>query len=126
MRRRPGPLICVLWPSVAAKKFQQEQISTMSSYDDALVLVIAKIRSTINEDWVADFDIDAATRFNDDLELESIEFVKIADAVQQHYGARLDIVAWLSGKTIHELISLSVGDLAGYIASETGSGTVGA
>ena len=87
-----------------------------SSYDDILQVVIAKIRATINEDWIQDFDIEADTRFNDDLELESIEFVKIADAIQAHFGTRLDIVGWLSGKSIQELIGLSVGDLAGFIS----------
>jgi len=87
-----------------------------SSHDDILAVVIAKIRSTINEDWIQDFDIEADTRFNDDLELESIEFVKIADAIQAHFGTQLDIIGWLSGKSIQELIGLSVGDLSGFIA----------
>jgi acyl carrier protein len=85
-------------------------------YDDILAVVIAKIRSTINEDWIQEVEILPETRFNEDLELESIEFVKIADAIQAHYGTRLDVVGWLSGKSIQELISLSVGDLTGYIA----------
>jgi acyl carrier protein len=83
---------------------------------EVLSLVIDKIRSTINEDWIQDFEIGPETRFGDDLEIESIEFVKIADAIQTHYGARLDIASWLSGKSIHELIGLNVGELTGYIA----------
>lgn len=86
-----------------------------SEPDPVLTLVIDIIRSTVNEDWIQDFDIDAETRFNDDLELESIEFVKIADALQAHYGPRIDMLDWLSGKSVHELISLSVGELAAYI-----------
>lgn len=86
------------------------------SYDQVLAVVTQQIRSTINEDWITDFEIGPETRFNDDLELESIEFVKIADAIQNHYGSQLAIIAWLSGKSIHELIGLSVGDLTGYIA----------
>jgi acyl carrier protein len=85
-------------------------------YDEVLTVVVDKIRSTIAEDWIQDVEIGPATRFNDDLEIESIEFVKIADAIQLHYGTQLDVVGWLAGKSIQELISLSVGDLAGYIA----------
>lgn len=89
----------------------------MSTSPEAiLALVTERIRSTVNEDWVQDFEIGPETRFNDDLELESIEFVKIADAIQAHYGSQLGIIAWLSGKSIHELIGLSVGDLVDYIA----------
>jgi acyl carrier protein len=84
--------------------------------DEILGIVIETIRSTINEDWIADFPIGPETRFHDDLELESIEFVKIADAVQARFGTALDIAGFLSGRGIQELIALSVGDLAGYIA----------
>jgi phosphopantetheinyl transferase (holo-ACP synthase)/acyl carrier protein len=87
-----------------------------NSYDDVLAAVIAQIRTTINEDWIQDFHIDAETRFDGDLELESIEFVKIADAIQAHFGTQADVAGWLSGKSIQELIGLSVGDLAGFIA----------
>jgi len=82
---------------------------------DTLAVVIDTIRTTIAEDWLEDFDIDAATTFNNDLEIESIEFVKIADALQRRYGNVIDIAGWLSGKDIHELIALSVGDLADFI-----------
>jgi len=92
----------------------------MSAHDEAILAeIIATIRTTINEDWIVDFEIGRETRFNEDLELESIEFVKIADALQARFGAKLDLVGWLTGKTIHELIGLSVGDLAAYIAGAT-------
>lgn len=88
----------------------------MSAADaDIFEFVVATIRRTINEDWIADFEITRDTRFNDDLELESIEFVKIADRLQAHYGDRLDIAGWLSGKSVAALIGLSVGVLTGYI-----------
>jgi acyl carrier protein len=91
--------------------------SNMKVNDPVLALVIEKIRSTINEDWIQDIEIERSTRFNDDLEIESIEFIKIANAIQQHYGARLDVAGWLSGKGIHELIALSVGDLSDYVTA---------
>ncbi|MFN4328863.1 MAG: acyl carrier protein [Limnobacter sp.] len=89
----------------------------MTQHDDILALVIDKIRTTINEDWILDYEIGMDTQFNEDLEIESIEFVKIANAIQQHYGQGLNIAAWLSGKTINELIGLNVGTLVDYIAS---------
>lgn len=99
----------------------------MSRHAEAtLDTVIEHIRSTVNEDWIADFAIDRTTRFNDDLELESIEFVKIAESLQKHYGSGLAIIEWLSGKSIHELIGLSVGDLADYIAAATAPAPVSA
>jgi len=83
--------------------------------DSVLAVVIEKIRSTICEDWILDYEIGPESRFNDDLEIESIEFIKIANAIQQSFCAQLNIAGWLAGKTIHELIGLSVGELASYI-----------
>ncbi|HEY3698181.1 MAG TPA: hypothetical protein VGK97_02545 [Spongiibacteraceae bacterium] len=83
--------------------------------DAILQQVIAAIRSAIAEDWVMDFAIDADTSLNDDLEIESIEFVAIAEALQKLFGAQVDIIGWLSGKDIHELIALTVGDLANFV-----------
>lgn len=93
-----------------------------SRFDEVLTVVIATIRQTIAEDWIADFPIDADSRFNQDLEIESIEFVRIADALQRHYGQQLNIAGWLSGRTIHELIGLSTGELARHITASLDTG----
>jgi acyl carrier protein len=85
-------------------------------HNEILATVSGIVRRTIDEDWIADYEIGFDTSFYDDLEIESIEFVKIADAIQLHYGTQLEIATWLSGKTIRELIGLSVGQLTDYIA----------
>ncbi len=89
----------------------------MTSLESVFTAIIATIRATIAEDWVGAYPFTADTRFNRDLEIESIEFVKIADAIQTHFGRDLDILGWLAGKTIDELIGLSVGELAAHIHS---------
>jgi acyl carrier protein len=85
--------------------------------EQVLIVVADTIRKTIAEDWIEAFDIGRETRFSDDLEIESIEFVKLADALQTRFGTDIDLVGWLSGKTIHELIKLNVGEIADYIAT---------
>ena len=55
------------------------------------------------------------TSFNADLELESIEFVALAEKLQQHYG--IDFVSWISGKELDQIIALTVGELVEFIAS---------
>jgi len=85
--------------------------------DQILASLVETIRRTINEDWIEDFPITRETRFHDDLELESIEFVKIADAIQARFGKTIDIAGFLSGRSIQDLIALSVGDLADFIAA---------
>ncbi len=56
------------------------------------------------------------TTFNGDLELESIEFVTLAEKLQLHYGSQVDFVGWISGKELDQIISLTVGELVEFIA----------
>ena len=61
--------------------------------------------------------ITLTTSFNGDLELESIEFVALAERLQQHYGAQVDFVGWISAKELDAIIGLTVGELVEFIAS---------
>jgi acyl carrier protein len=88
------------------------------SQEEVLAVVTDCIRSTINEDWIQLVEIEEETRFYEDLEIESIEFVKITLTIQKHFDTDLGIVAWLSAKKIQELIGLSVGELSHYIFSK--------
>jgi acyl carrier protein len=57
------------------------------------------------------------TSFNADLQLESIEFVALAEKLQLHYGAGVDFVGWISSKELDQIIALSVGELVEFIVS---------
>ncbi len=59
--------------------------------------------------------ISKATSFNGDLELESIEFVALAEKLQERFG--VDFVGWISGKELDQIIQLTVGELVEFIAS---------
>jgi acyl carrier protein len=86
--------------------------------DQALIREIsAVIREAVAEDWIQHFEIDADTRFSDDLELESIELVTIAAGLQQHFGEHVDLIGWLSAQAFDELIALRVGHVAEFVSS---------
>ncbi|MEO8839941.1 MAG: acyl carrier protein [Kofleriaceae bacterium] len=57
------------------------------------------------------------TSFNGDLELESIEFVALAEKLQHEFGERVDFVGWISGKELDQIIQLTVGELVEFIRS---------
>ena len=57
------------------------------------------------------------TKFNSDLELESIEFVALAEKLQLHYGNKVDFVGWISQKELDQIIALTVGELVEFIAT---------
>ena len=85
---------------------------------ESTVATLARmIEEVIGEDWDPDIEIRAETSFSEDLELESIEFVALAEKLQAHYGDRLDFVGWLSEKELDEIIQLRVGDVAEFIDS---------
>lgn len=64
--------------------------------------------------WAA--GIAAGTSLHDDLELESVELVALAAALRDRYGPTVDLQAYLVGLDLDQLIELTVGDLAGYLA----------
>ena len=77
--------------------------------------VVQLIREVIGEDWELDAPITRETSFSEDLELESIEFVALAEKLQERYGSDVDFVDWLSGKELDEIIGLRVGAVVEYI-----------
>ena len=87
-----------------------------------LEVIIGLIREAVNEDWIEDFEIDADTNFNDDLELESIELVVIAEKIQSHYGAAIDFNNWLGSLELDQMMALTVGQLADFVKAQTSKG----
>jgi len=88
---------------------------------EILTTVTALLDQVIGEEYELDVDITMETSFADDVELESIEFVKLSELLQQRYGDRVDFVGWFSGLDVEQIISLTVGELVAFIYGEVGS-----
>ncbi len=73
------------------------------------------LRDVVGEELDELGPLTVETRFGDDLELESIEFVALADRLQATYGDRVPFVDWLSTMDLDQIIALRVGDLVEYI-----------
>lgn len=78
--------------------------------------VRATLVDVIGEDYLLDIPIDMDTAFDADLQLESIEFVALAERLQERYGARVDFASWIAGLELVELVDLRVGQLVQFIA----------
>lgn len=83
--------------------------------DAVLTDVVGMLVEVLGDEFLVEIDIDAATRFNEDLAIESIEFVALAEKLKMRYGTRVDLVAFLADKDIDEIMALTVGQLASYI-----------
>lgn len=80
----------------------------------------------IGEDYIIDLDIGMGTSFNAGLELESIEFVRLAAKLTEHYGERVNFVAFLADKKIDEIIALTVGEVVSHVADCMATSAAGA
>jgi acyl carrier protein len=87
----------------------------MTAHDDILRTVERVIVEIAGDELLLAGPITMATSFNRDLELESIEFVAMAEKLQEHY--ELDFVDWISKKELDQIIALTVGELVEFIAS---------
>lgn len=98
---------------------EPEDERSMSATQEAVLATVARILvEVIGEEWADETPIELDTSFADDLELESIEFVALAERLQEHYGAQVDFVGWLSDKELDEIIALEVGDLVDFIVAK--------
>ena len=86
-------------------------ISSLDVLDDVRTI----ISEVIGEDYVAEIEIGPGTSFYADLEIESIEFVALAEKLQERYGERVDFAAWIATMDVDEIIGMTVGQLADYI-----------
>jgi len=71
----------------------------------------------IGPEYLLDLAVELETRFDEDLEIESLEFVALAERLLQHYGGQVDFVAWLATMELDEIIALTVGDLVSFIVA---------
>ncbi len=91
--------------------------TTTTNELDPIVATISEILvEVIGDEFLLDVEVTMATTFSHDLELESIEFVAMAEKLQERYAGRVDFTAFLAGLEIDEILALSVGQLAGHVA----------
>lgn len=89
----------------------------------AVAEVLDVVRTTLVEligaENLLGTEIDMGTAFDADLEMDSIEFVALAERLQERVGAELDFVSWLSGLEFEDIVGLRVGDLVRFVAAAT-------
>ena len=83
----------------------------MADRDEIVAALTEILRDVVGEAWADEIEIGMHTSFSNDLELESIELVALAEKVQARYGAEVDFVGWLSNLELDRIIGLTVGDV---------------
>ncbi|MDQ2791738.1 MAG: hypothetical protein DLM60_00855 [Pseudonocardiales bacterium] len=85
--------------------------------DQILAEIRAMLIEIIGSEYALGLDIGMDTSFDSDLQLESIEFVRLATMLADQYGNRVDFLEFLASKELDEIIEMTVGELVTYIAN---------
>jgi acyl carrier protein len=93
---------------------------TESELTEAQRQVLAELSEmiveVIGEDYLLDVAITMDTSFQDDLEIESIEFVALSEKLYERYE-KVDFVEWIADKDLDEIIALRVGELVDLVVA---------
>ena len=71
----------------------------------------------IGDDLLLDGPLTMETSFDQDLQLESIEFVALSEKLLETYGEQVDFVSWLAEMELDDIIALTVGQLVEFVAA---------
>lgn len=88
----------------------------------ALLSEVSALILEVMEEEEGAFEVTLETRFQADLELESIELIALGDALRARYGERLSVASWLTSLSIEDLMDLKVGDLVEWLEGELEQG----
>lgn len=89
-----------------------------------LAEVTAILVDVIGANVLLHSDVGMHTRFQDDLCLESIQFVILAEELRARYR-KVDFIGWLAGMDLDALVALRVGELVDLIISSADGGRNG-
>lgn len=83
----------------------------------------AALTEVAGDELLLAVDIAPDTRFDDDLALESIEFIALGERLRDRYGDRVDFAGFIASMEIDEIMALTVGRLEAYIVSRLSAET---
>jgi acyl carrier protein len=116
--------LCIHWTTLGRRYENMSPTQTQALLSEVRALILE-----VMEEEEGAVVIQLETRFQADLELESIELIALGDALRARYGERLSVASWLTSLSIEDLMDLKVGDLIewleGALEGETGAGAGG-
>ena len=59
--------------------------------------------------------INAATRLEGDLRLDSLDLAALSEMLRERHGAAVDLAGYVAGLDIDQIIGLTVADVAAYV-----------
>lgn len=82
---------------------------------DILAEITGMLVEIVGDEHLLADEVTMKTTFNEDLALESIEFVALAELLHHRYGSDVDLMGFLSDKDMDGILAMSVGELVTHI-----------
>jgi acyl carrier protein len=82
---------------------------------EVVTALVAMILDVLGDSLV---DIEASTSIRDELGFQSIQFVALAELIQERWPD-LDFVTWITGMKPDDVLALRVGDVADFIVASS-------
>ena len=88
---------------------------TGASEEQILADITVMLMAILDEYGVDDIEITRESRFQEDLELESIDLVTLAGSLGERYGETVNLAQFIADLELEAIIDLTVGDLVDYV-----------
>ena len=75
------------------------------------------VAEVVGDDLLLDGPLERETSFSDDLQLESIEFVALAEELLATYGEKVDFVGWMSSMDLDQVVALTAGQVVDFVVT---------
>jgi acyl carrier protein len=89
--------------------------TTLLTTEEVLHTIRAKVQEVVGEDIEIFVPIGLNTSFKNDLDLETVKLMVLAENLQEYYEGIVDILQWMSKKSLEDIGKLTVGELVNYI-----------
>jgi acyl carrier protein len=73
------------------------------------------IIEVVGEEFYEECEVGLDSTFAEDIELESIEVMEIAEKLIETYEGKVDFVAWFADMELEDLIEITVGSVVDFI-----------
>ena len=77
--------------------------------------VAEAIAAATGDESLLSAGINAATRLEGDLRLDSLDLAALSELLRERHGAAVDLAGYVGGLDIDQIIGLTVADVAAYV-----------
>ena len=86
-------------------------------FESVQKMVVDTIIDVVGQEFYEECEVGLDSTFAEDIELESMEMMEIAERLMLTYEGRVDFVAWFADMELEEIIELTLGGLIEFIVT---------